>query len=142
MIKQYICNLWRNLQMGKNIRFVDGFFETDDPKLQAIIENNGQFGANIHFKDCEEEMERQGRIRREEEASRRASERKRILDEIAAEEQADVAQKTKDKAVAEAATKTKKEDQKLAAADKLAGETLAAEEKTADIYGATQAKKR
>ena len=87
--KSYVCNLWKELRIGPKVAFKNGFFETDDPQLQGLIERNNAFGSAIHFKDTEEEMARQGRVREEEASAKRAQARQAMLDEMKKEEQED-----------------------------------------------------
>jgi hypothetical protein len=47
-MKVYSCLEWPSLKIGKFIQFSNGFFVTPDQKLQALIEQNGAFGAQIH----------------------------------------------------------------------------------------------
>ncbi len=88
MLKQYVNNLHKELRIGRHVKFQKGFFETEDPLLQAQIEGTNDFGSSIHFVDSVEEMERIGRERQEGVAGEKAKKRKELLDEIAAEEKA------------------------------------------------------
>ena len=85
-LREYVNNLHKQLQIGKYVKFVGGFYSTDDLDLQKLIESNNAFGTSIHFRDSLEIMERRGREREEAAAAERAVERKRILAEIAKEE--------------------------------------------------------
>lgn len=88
-LRQYVCNTWKKLQIGKYVKFKGGAFETEDQKLQELIEKNNAFGSAIHYKDSLDEMNRLGREREEQATVARAKERKRVLREIADEEKAE-----------------------------------------------------
>ena len=45
--KQYMCRQVQGLKIGDKIRFVRGYYGTDDPKLQALVERNDWFGHMI-----------------------------------------------------------------------------------------------
>ena len=87
----YSCNLWKSLHIGapkgKEIKFEGGLFETDDEELQGIIESNDQFTVNIHWVD--DPTPARERANAEAKAAEEARERKRVLDEMAAQEKAD-----------------------------------------------------
>lgn len=131
-LKQYVCNLYKELQIGKDVKFQNGFFETDDPEIQAKIERSSGFENHIHFKDALEEMERIGLQRQEETAGERARERRRILDEIAADEKAESRRRAKEKAKAE---EERKEEKKVAEAQRRAAEAKAEEEELTEKKG-------
>ncbi len=78
MLKQYVNNLHKELQIGKHVKFRGGSFETEDPKLQELIERDNAFGSAIHFKDSIEEMERLGR-EGEEKAAEELTKEKKVL---------------------------------------------------------------
>ena len=119
VLRQYVNNFHKQLQIGKHIKFDNGFFETEDTELQALIESNNAFGVHIHFKDTPEEMARLGLKRQEDEAAEKARKRTAFLAEIKAEE--DEVKKEKAEKEKEEATEKKKEKagQKLRAADKV-----------------------
>ena len=128
MLKQYVNNLHKQLQIGKYVKFVDGFYETDDPKLQAQIEGTNAFGPSIHYKDSLEEMARLGREREEQGASERIKERRRITQEIADEKEAEV----QSKAVARAQEEAEAEEQELLAEARREAEEAREAEEDAD----------
>lgn len=115
--KIYVCNLWKELTIGKHIHFHGGEFTTDDVALQHLIESNNAFGSAIHFKDTEEEMARQARIKDEEQRAKRAQERKAILAEMEAEDKAEQDRIAQEKADNDAAEKQRLEDEKRKEAD-------------------------
>lgn len=45
--KTYTCPRYRTFQLGDRIKFMDGFFKTDNIFLQNIIEKHDWFGWNI-----------------------------------------------------------------------------------------------
>jgi hypothetical protein len=47
VIRRYACDRWPQLGIGGKVRFFEGRFETDDPKIMALIEHNEAFGAQI-----------------------------------------------------------------------------------------------
>ena len=83
-LKQYVCNFYKELQLGKDVKFRNGFFETDNPETQAQIESSQGFGVHIHFKDSLKEMERVGRERQEKEAAEKAEKtnQKAVLQQV------------------------------------------------------------
>jgi len=103
-LKQYVCNFYKELQLGKDVKFRNGFFETDNPETQAKIESSQGFGVHIHFKDSLKEMERVGRERQEKEAAEKAERRIAVLAELAAEEEAEANRSESEKADAELVT--------------------------------------
>lgn len=113
----YVCNLYRELQIGAKIKFKDGKFMTDDPVLQQQIESRGEFGASIHYQDGIEEMAREGRRIREEESALRASRRKALMDEVDKEEKEAAEAAKKEKAAAATEEKKKEGEHRIAEAD-------------------------
>ena len=103
-LKQYVCNFYKELQLGRDVKFQNGFFETNDPKIQTKIESSQGFGVNIHFKDSLEEMARIGRERQETEAAEKAERRTAVLEELAKEEEAEANRLESEKADAELVT--------------------------------------
>lgn len=125
-LRQYTCNFHKSLMLGNKrdgmAQFADGYFETEDPRIQHMIESNNAFGTSIHFKDSVEEMERIGRQRQEKVAGEAAALRKKIMDEQAAEEKEQQKQKSaKAKAEAEAERKAVDEKRLVAAKAKAEG---------------------
>lgn len=54
--KTYLCQRWPFLTIekrGKRVKFQGGYFETEDPELQALIESRGEYGALILEVDTE-----------------------------------------------------------------------------------------
>jgi len=47
MSKTYACSTWPSLSIGRSVRFRDGFFETNDPETQRLIERAHGFGIQI-----------------------------------------------------------------------------------------------
>ena len=117
--KQYVCNFFKELQLGRNVKFHDGFFETDDPIIQAKIESSDGFNVHIHFKDSLKEMERMSRDREEGVAADKARKRKEFLDEIAAEEKAENGKAAKATAEDKATAGKEKSRKELRAADRI-----------------------
>ena len=120
--RAYVCNFFKELQIGNNargIKFQNGFFETDDPEIQQVIETSQGFGVHIHLKDSLEEMERIGKERQEAAAGEKAKRKKEVLDEIAADDKAESDKKAKLEAEAKKASEKRKTIGKLAAADKV-----------------------
>lgn len=118
-LKQFTCNFYKELQIGKRVKFKNGFFETEDPGLQAQIEQSSGFGVHIHYKDSIEEMERIGRERQENTAAEKARKRKEFLDEMDAEEKAESEKSAKKETEVEAVAAKKKNDKRLKAADRI-----------------------
>jgi len=81
-LRQYVCNTYKQLRIGKYVQFKEGSYETEEKDLQELIEGNNLFGVSIHFKDTIEEMDRLGKERDEKGAAERAAERRRIMTEI------------------------------------------------------------
>lgn len=46
-MKQYVSPRYPSYSIGKDIRFVNGIFSTDDTELQAIVESNDWYGIHI-----------------------------------------------------------------------------------------------
>ena len=86
--RAYVCNLYKSLRIGKDVKFENGLFETDDTEIQGKIEASNGFGVHIHYRDSVEEMERIGRQRQEKEAADKARKRREFLAEMEAEENA------------------------------------------------------
>lgn len=80
--RQYVCNLWPELVIGAKIKFMGGFFETSDEKLQHLIESRDAFGTSIHYKDSLEEMEANSRLQAEHAANDKARKRQELLDAL------------------------------------------------------------
>ena len=118
-LRQYVCNLYKELQSGSKGKFSMGFFETDDPVLQAQIESTNGFGPHIHYRDSLEEMERIGREREEQTQGERARKRKEFLAEMDAEAKAKSKEKAVERTKTRAAAEKQKEKKKLAAADRV-----------------------
>lgn len=132
MLRQYVCNIWKGLQIGKHVKFRGGSFETEDPKLQELVERNNAFGSAIHFKDSLEEMERIGRERDEKASVERIKERKRVLREIADEEKAEADRRVAEKAEIEAADE---ERERLAEIQRRADDAEEAEQRRLEEDG-------
>lgn len=131
MLRQYVNNLQKELMIGttsigykKPVRFLNGFYETDDPKIQGLIERNGAFGASIHFKDTEEEMARLGREKSEKATAEKARLRQEMIDQMKAEDKAAKEQADKDTASAKKKADKEAEQAKIDEADRRAAEAL------------------
>ena len=120
-LKIYVCNRWKSLQIGKDIRFAEGEFATDDPVLQSLVERNNAWGVQIHYKDSEEEMARQGRLKQEEEAAEKARAIQQHLDEEAAQEKARKKEEDAERAKVIAETRAFNERSRIERAAKKAG---------------------
>jgi hypothetical protein len=48
-MKGYACNRFPQYGIGTKVKFNDGFFETDDPEVQKLIESHAWFGVHIGF---------------------------------------------------------------------------------------------
>lgn|SRR3990167_4555851 len=121
-LRQYVNNFQKELQIGSNsngVKFRGGFYETEDPKRQELIETNDAFGVSIHFMDSVEEMERIGKVRQETEGADKARKRKEFLAEMEAEDKAEADRKEKAAAELDAADKKKTINKKHAAASKV-----------------------
>jgi hypothetical protein len=46
-LKEYICPRWPEYGIGMHVKFVDGWFRTDNPELQALVESNDMYGIRI-----------------------------------------------------------------------------------------------
>jgi hypothetical protein len=46
-IRRYRCERWPRLRIAGNVLFRDGFFETDEPELIALVEATISYGAQI-----------------------------------------------------------------------------------------------
>jgi hypothetical protein len=46
-----VCNRFPELQVGADIKFASGTFETDDPELWRQLQANEWFGVHIHPRD-------------------------------------------------------------------------------------------
>ena len=46
-LKQYICPRWPDYAIGMRVKFVDGWFITDNPELQALVEGNDMYQIRI-----------------------------------------------------------------------------------------------
>lgn len=55
MLRKYVCNKYRSYSI-RNHYFVNGLFETSDPKVQALIENADGYGVFIHPVETKEEI--------------------------------------------------------------------------------------
>ncbi len=119
VLRQYVNNFHKQLQIGKHVKFDNGFFETEDPELQALIESNNAFGVHIHFKDTPEEMARLGLKRQEEEAAEKARKRREFLAEIKAEEDEAEKEKVEKQEKEKVEAEKEKAGQKLRAANKI-----------------------
>ncbi len=118
-LKQYVNNFHKQLQIGKHVKFDNGFYETEDLELQALIESNNAFGVHIHFKDTPEEMARIGLKRQEGMAGEKARKRKEVLAEIAAEEEAEKQKQAEAEKKEKADKEKSSSERKLRAADKV-----------------------
>lgn len=98
----YVCNLWPKLQIGKDVKFSGGMFETDKPDLQSLIEGNAAFGSSIHWQDTIAEMESASRQAEEETRNKKLRERERVLAEMKAEDEAAAEEKARREAAAQA----------------------------------------
>jgi hypothetical protein len=47
LIRRYKCEQLPRLRIGGKVRFCEGFFETRDPELIALVEKNELYGAQI-----------------------------------------------------------------------------------------------
>ena len=94
-LRQYACNLNKELQIGSRVKFVNGFYETFDLDIQRQIEGSSGFPHSIHYVDSVAEMERIGRERDEKESAERARTRERVLQEIAEEDEQERKRKAK-----------------------------------------------
>jgi len=121
--KIYVCNLFPKLMISTGlpcgpVHFEGAQFGTDDPAVQQIIESNAQFGTSIHFKDTEEEMARMGRALREERAAIRGKERKKLLQQMKEDEEADNREKEAEEKAAKERLKAEKRESDLAGDEK------------------------
>lgn len=119
MLRQYTCNRYKELRIGKSIKFENGFYETDDVELQELMEANDWFGVHIHFKDSIEEMERVGLERQEAVSGEKARKKAEFLKEMNAEERAEAKKAAKNDAEAQTAAEKQTGRKKLAAAEKV-----------------------
>jgi hypothetical protein len=46
-LKQYICPRWPEYAIGMHVKFVGGWFKTEDPELQALVESNDMYRVRI-----------------------------------------------------------------------------------------------
>jgi hypothetical protein len=46
-MKEYICPRWPEYSLSGKVKFVGGWFRTDELALQELIESNDQFGVRI-----------------------------------------------------------------------------------------------
>ena len=46
-MKEYFCHQWPEYSISGKVRFVNGWFRTDDPDLIAIVRSNDMFGVYI-----------------------------------------------------------------------------------------------
>jgi hypothetical protein len=46
-LRRYKCEQLPRLRIGRKVRFCEGFFETTDPELMALVERNDLYGAQI-----------------------------------------------------------------------------------------------
>lgn len=141
--RDYVCNLWPKLRIGKFVKFVGGKFSTSDETLQKQIESNGAFGSAIHWQDSVEDMAARSRTSDEEAKNLKLRRQKEVLDEIAADKKASEGA-AKIKADAEAEMAKVKANQK-AEADRIAKEKSdkqkADEKARADARAAKEAQK-
>lgn len=115
----YICNLYKSLQIGRDVKFDGGRFETADPKLQALIERNNAFGSSIHWQDDVSIMEATGKQAAENAANSRARKRQELLDEMDRLDREDKEAAKRAAEDAEKERKFKKTEHRLKAADKV-----------------------
>jgi hypothetical protein len=50
-LRKYVCNRFPNIKIGLAASFQNGYFETDDPEVQRLIETSSSFGVVITFQD-------------------------------------------------------------------------------------------
>lgn len=130
--RTYVCNLKKTLAMGlstlgaeykgKTIHFNDGLFTTDDPRIQALIERNDQFGTSIHWQDAVHAMEARNLQSSEEQANAKARERARLQQEWADEDAAEQAEKDRVRKSEQDAEDRKAEGERLAERKRLKDE--------------------
>src|SRR5262245_55977705 len=57
MLKRYVCNRYKELRVAKGAAFRNGFFETDNEKLQNLIETSESWkSGHISYQDPPEVM--------------------------------------------------------------------------------------
>lgn len=115
--RTYCCNLYKSLQIGRDVKFEGGKFETADPKLQALIERNNAFGSSIHWQDNVVIMEAEGKQKAELEANSRARKRQELIDEMNRLDREDREASERAAAEADKDKKAKLEERQLQAAD-------------------------
>jgi hypothetical protein len=110
-----------SIEKGLFAQFTNGFFETEDDRLQQLIERNDQFGTSIHFVDSVAEMEKRGLERQELDANQRARTIEELRQEIKKQEEAQAEADQKAKADAEKSAKKGKAQAQIKAATKVTG---------------------
>ena len=138
--RAYVCNTWKSLQIGRHVKFQDGFFETDDPELQNEIEKNNAFGIAIHYQDTLEVMEARGRELSEQRAAEKARRRQELLDELAAEDRDERARLAKLAEEQEQREGKRRAEATLRAADEVAQREIEKARKAAEDKAAAEDK--